>query len=278
VENDRDLVADIAQGLNTAYPVKGTDIENLRQRYKDIQAVMEGHRGADIIAYHTGETDDEGRKKRLSIDKILQVIQLFNILRYPPTESSPEPRTPRQVYSGGKTRNADRFSEDISGEHRGFMLSLISQLPLLLELYDEVTLRISEMPYYKSLDCSKTKGRTPLYFHSKKEYTECSVPEAWRMVIFSGLRVLAGVRDGKFVWQPGIDPQVALSEVFHDLYQICKNKYQEDKKDPDKVGKSESAYTAVEVRSALWLLRNVREASLSEENSWREPYRRISNG
>lgn len=120
------LPTEIAGGLNTAVQVQEMSLANLEGDFKWIRDAMQGHQGADLIAYRENESD-----KALDVRTVVAFLTLFNIDLYPNDSTE----YPIIAYSS----KAAALSQFLSEKGKESFPKLARLLPEILILADVIS-------------------------------------------------------------------------------------------------------------------------------------------
>jgi hypothetical protein len=245
-----DMVPEIAEGLNRSKQVQDPSLENLRGHFDDIKAVLDGHVGADSIAYHEGADGD------VYIGEVLSFIEIFNLERYPKEEH------PYGLYAH-QSRAVREFAEDYESTPSPVKL-VISRLPEILELTDLIRRDVPPVAKSKvNFEIGRMKigegkkgrvagnGNNLLPFLGEK--TRYRLPNGWLFPILSAFRanVIWDLKKGQFEWR--VHNAEILRECLADLVSVCVNEHRNNNQKPEWVGKRDSAYRQCQLHVELYL-------------------------
>ena len=239
---DAAKVPEIAEGLNRSKQVDDPSLDNLRELFDGVKQAMDGHEGAEAIAYHQG---DDGE---LYIPEVLVCLQLFNTQRYG------DNKHPHALYRKPKIA-AEYFKADIDKEEAGESTAtsmLIPRVAEILKLYDTVRLKTPDSAKVVGFEFGRLKTgakkragsakhrNTPLPFIGKK--MNHRVPRGWIMPMLAAFRANLDMdpANKKFEWRMPIKD--LLDEVMPELVRICVTEHRDNNVMPEMVGSRESSY------------------------------------
>jgi hypothetical protein len=249
---DREKVPDIAEGLNRSKQVDDPSLDNLRGLFKDIQAVMKDHPGAEEIAYHQGD------KGSIYVTEILAILELFNGQRFT------QRIHPYRLF--GRTKSALEFFEtDLRATPSPIRL-LLPHLPEILRLSDRIMHGTPEAAKKNGFEFGRlaiSKGKragsdshhnTPLPFLGKS--MKHRVPRGWLFPMLAAFRanVRWDLQMGTFEWRMPLEDLVL--GVLEEVVGVCVIAHRDDNMKPDIVGKRESTYRTCYDKVLLHLLQN----------------------
>jgi hypothetical protein len=235
------LIVDMASGLNHTRQVQEASLEHLRGHYDTIKKALEGVKGGEEVAYFEGDTGI------VNIKEVLQIIETFNLERYPLSDN------PYGLYAH-PGRVVEEASEDFSLRSDAIQL-VISQLPSILKLADIVRRDIQAIrglsePQRRGRGRPRTKtpetppkerpARVLLPFLGEK--VQEKLPNGWLFPILAAFRVNVrwDVKEKKFTWKR--NNETLLKTAAEDLVAICRREQGKGAGKPEAVGKKESAY------------------------------------
>lgn len=131
----------LSDARNTSVQVSDMALFNLDDKFESVKEAIQGQPYADKIAYKDNED------KPIHISELLRLIYAFDIDKFPDDNAAPV-----QSYSG-KAQVFKRYKEAFETP---LYLSLIKELPLLVELYDTIECELPE----KYNDYKKAMGVT----------------------------------------------------------------------------------------------------------------------
>ncbi len=230
---DPKLIIEIAEGLNRSLQVTDQALANLEGAFKEIEAALKGKRGADQIAYTTGQPGE------VDIQEILSVMTLLNLKTYPNEDDHPNSvfGQPRAVLNA--------FKVDIESSDSAFK-RMYPRLHEILVLWDRIQEETAKSDHLGLL--GKKKGK-----ETRKKNPQKAVFSG-RMIdrpVFAGLvyPIIAAFRANvsKEAWAKGqfewiVDPEILLKETIPTMAKVVKNEYYDNNSKPADVGKKEAAY------------------------------------
>ena len=190
-------------------------------------------RGADQIAYTTGQSGE------VDIQEILSVMTLLNLKAYPNEDDHPNSvfGQPRAVLDGFKT--------DIESGDSAFK-KMYPKLHDILVLWDRIQEETAKADHLGLL--GKKKGKEIRKRNPRKGVFSGRTIDR---PVFTGLKypIIAAFRAdvskpawaaGKFEWI--VDPEILLKETVPTMCKAVKNEYNDNNSKPADVGKKEAAY------------------------------------
>ena len=239
---DAAKVPEIAEGLNRSKQVDDPSLDNLRELFDGIKKAMEGHKGAEAIAYHQG---DDGE---LYVPDVLVFLQLLNRERY--TDS----RHPHSLYQKPKMA-IEYFKADMAKEEAGKPTGsglLVARVSEVLKLYDTVRYKTPGVAKSVGFEFGRLKTgakkragnpkhrNTPLPFIGTT--MDHRVPRGWVMPMLAAFRANLNMdaATGKFEWRIPINDLV--DEIMPELVGICVTEHRDNNVMPKMVGSRESSY------------------------------------
>lgn len=250
-------VAEMAEGLNRSKQVDDASLMNLKGLFEDIKRIMNGHSGADQVAYAQGEQGE------YYVTELLLYLELFNRERYSNT------RHPSGLYRSQR-RMLEMFADDANASPSPMKL-LTPRLPEILQLSDNIRKRVPtaakkssafEMgrmkPDSKKKDRSASEKNRNTPLHWIGETMQCRVPNGWLLPMLAAFR--ANVRwsliDSKFEWSAPLDE--VLEATIGDLVRVCVTEHRDNGEKPEDIGKKASVYSQCYDKVELYLLRRNR--------------------
>lgn len=219
----RELVVQMADGLNRTRQVQESSLENLRGHYDLIKSAMKPHEGADDIAYHEGDTGI------VSIGEVLAFLEIFNFGRYPEGEQ------PYRLYAH-KGRVIHEAAQDF-GEHIESVGIVVKHLPEILKLADLIRLKTPEYMTAKAREAANARIRLPFL----REVATAKIPNGWLYPMLAGFRAnVDHDNKGRFAWL--VPNEKLLDAALPGLVAICQSEQRAANHKPEWVGKRESAY------------------------------------
>lgn len=246
----RDMVPEIAEGLNRSKQVQDPSLENLRGHFADIKKVMSGKPGEEAIAYH------EGADGEVYIGEILALIEMFNFERYPKDEH------PYGLYAH-QSRAVREFAEDFDCSPSPVGL-VIDKLPEILVLADRIREEVPPVAKSKvNFEIGRMKigegkkgrvaGSGDTYLPFVARTTKYRLPNGWLYPILASFRANAvwDLKRNRFDWLVPNDE--ILRECLVDLVSVCVNEHRNNNQRPEWVGKRDSAYRQCALHVELYL-------------------------
>lgn len=195
-----DELVDVVDGRNRARAAETYSLENLRESYKPIEKVLINSRYKDRISYSEYETDENGKRKDISIREILSYIYCLD-------GSFDKNSHPIKAYSA-KAAVVDFYKgKDEQDKERKYALERASKiLPGILELRDIIYRDFPEA-YNKiggkfgaldTMGVVKLKHPQPLRFID--DVAEYNYPDAFIYPILAGFRKYIDHR-GDWSWK-----------------------------------------------------------------------------
>lgn len=241
----RNLVADVAEGLNRSKQVDDLSLLNLQGEFDTIRTALKGTKGAEVIAYHQG---DQGS---VYVSELLVYMEMFNQARFD------DVRHPNILYNK-HSLGFKYFQQDMENDKQQ-MKSLISHLPDILWLLDSIkklTPDASKRNKFKfglaKVDAEARAGsegrKTSLPFLG--ETMDYKIPNGWVYPMLASFRANMGV-NGEWI----IPIQQLLPAVIDQLVSVCISEHKANLMRPELTGKKESAYSRCYAKVQLHLAR-----------------------
>ncbi|WP_417526704.1 AIPR family protein [Marinomonas shanghaiensis] len=229
-------IVELAEGLNKNLQVDSASLSNLTNEFDTIKAAMKGVKGEKDIAYADGDQGD------VDILEILHIMSCFDINFYKGAE-----KHPNDIF-GSKQKILKRYLEDIKDKENSSYLKIISDLPNILRLSDEVQKVLAKQNPRVKIKNTEDKNRVS----SAENYREAKfsdgvitgfVPQGWLYPALSSLRACLSSSE----WEKGVikwnmspfdlldDIKVKLGEIIQEQHNFNKNK-------PAEVGRKPTAY------------------------------------
>lgn len=230
---DSKLIIEIAEGLNRSLQVTDQALANLEGAFTEIRAALNNKRGADQIAYTTGESGE------VDIQEILSVMTLLNLKKYPNEDDHPNSvfGQPRAVLND--------FKSDIESEDSAFK-RMYPKLHDILTLWDRIQEETAKAEHLGLL--GKKRGKEIRKKNPRKGVFSGRTIDR---PVFAGLvyPIIAAFRanvskeawsEARFEWI--VDPEILLKETIPTMSKVVKNEYNDNNNKPADVGKKEAAY------------------------------------
>lgn len=236
-------ISRLSDARNTSVQVSDIALFNLDNQFEPLQKAIETQPYADKIAYKDNENKD------INVAELLRLIYAFDIDLYPDDNNAPI-----QSYSG-KTQVFKRFK--IANETPLYKF-LISQLPLLVTLYDKIQLEIPEKykeykeptvknPSFGSVrgiesidsEKNKKKNRTPfktLFFNQNTKY---NISIGYIFPIFGAFRALLEKDPHTDTYKWSFDPIKVWDAVGKTIVQ---NVFESNIRNPQLIGKEKTVW------------------------------------
>lgn len=228
---DADQIAEIAGGLNTSQQVDLKSLENLRQHFEELQAVLRDEPYADQIGYKMNAD------KEVDVREILYYLAVFDCSEYS------EKKHPVALF-GRKEGIVRRFAEQAAkkdGAGDSFRL-LISKAPAILKLRDLIEKKALDLPIgrYKAGKTirvrSETNRGTRLVFLN--ETANGKIPLGWLMPILAAFRANVDwdKPKGTFSWIVPLEELV--DSCIEQLVIAIKEVHEQENSRPEYVGRN----------------------------------------
>lgn len=247
----KQLVTDIAEGLNRSKQVDDLSLLNLQGDFDYIRSVLKGVQGADNVAYFQG---DQGS---VYISELLVYLELMNFERF---TDSKHPNTLYNKHSLG----LKYFAEDMR-ENKNFAKLLVDKLPEFLKLADTLRLltpEASKRNRFKfglaKVDSEGKRAGTAgreTYLNFIGETMPYKIPNGWLFPMLSAFRAnLKLSKDSK-----SLEWIVPLSQIVPDLIDslvaVCVKEHKAHSMRPELIGKQESAYAQCFNKVQMYLVK-----------------------
>ena len=245
---DRDLVSQIAKGLNTAVQVQQMSLSNLEGKFQWIKDCLKGKPYEREIAYKENE---EGA---FSIRDIIAFLTLFNIDIFPDAE-----RHPKEAYVS-KAKALELYLNEMDGYKKlRPILNDILQLHDYIHKYaadrynKETGGKARKLAFYQT----RKRGKYRLVFLG--EESKARLYDGALYPILAAFRVLVE-RDresGEFRWKLGSFAEVKtfVDRVVPRMIQKTKNTSDNLGKNPNAIGKDDNHWTLLYQEAELALYR-----------------------
>jgi AIPR protein len=249
----RDLVPEIAKGLNTAVQVQEMSLANLQNKFDWIKETIADEPYADKIVFRENEQD---RNKPYDARDILVILDLFNISDFPNDEGN----YPLRAFSS-KAKVLENYLEDCQkgGGKKYRMLQPILKDILILhdtislearELHNKAGGRAGKLAYVEG----RKNGKFPFPFIGREEqfrlYRGALLPMlgAFRWMVEEG-------PDGEARWVGGFGGVLDMwQEVGTELMKATRETSEERDRDPSAIGKSRNHWATLHSTVAKYQL------------------------
>lgn len=252
---DVDQIAEIAGGLNTSQQVDLKSLENLREHFATLQAVLANEPYADQVAYKMNED------KPVDVREILYYLAVFDCSQYNPN------RHPVALF--GRKEGIVRMFADQAAEKKeagdSFRI-LISKAPEILRLRDTIEKRALELPVgrYKAGKTTRIRSESnrEIQLVFTNETVNGKIPLGWIMPMLAGFRanVEWNKPKGSFSWIMPIDELV--DACIEPLVLAIRDVHEQENSRPEYVGRNSIAwrmsYNAVSQAILEWELKRAR--------------------
>lgn len=232
---DADQIAEIAGGLNTSQQVDLKSLENLREHFDELKAVLKDQAYASSIAYKMNEN------KPVDVREILYYLAVFDISEYD------DKKHPVALF-GRKEGIVRRFALQAEKPETGDSFHiLISKAPEILRLRDLIEKRALELPVGRYKDGRGTRVRSdsnkdnPLVFLGGT--VNGRIPLGWIMPMLAAFRANVNwnhPKKGSFSWIIPIDE--LLDACIEDLVLGIKEVHEQENSRPEYVGRNSIAW------------------------------------
>lgn len=236
---DETYIVDLAEGLNRSLQVNDKSLENLDGTFDEIKRVLNGHPGAEQIAYRQG---DEGE---IDILFVLTLLGCFNMDKYPDRR-----KHPNDLFGQSK-RLLEDFAKDEDDDFPVFG-KVIAHLPEILVLSDKVqqiayeecasTLSRRKVSNAKKNNrAANSKYKRPAFFAGGD--IRGKFFDGWLLPMVAAFRACVSMVDwkkGDFVWL--LNPQDILEDVIQELVENVMNVHEDYDRKPAEVGRKPNAY------------------------------------
>ena len=253
---DRAEIVNLVDARNTSNQVKQVSLENLKDSFRDLKAILDGQSYGNLISYSEYETmlDASGNEvgKPLSIADILKCLVCLDIANFDDTTHPFEAAT-------RDNKTITHFTE-----HESDMKPLYPLLPAILRLWD--TIGRDFVPSYNASggragligetgDRFFKKIQKPKNLYFLASTYKYSFPDSLRLPILSGFRAaITKVKNGRYAWKYGIDPSRFFTDVVGQRVTrpVCKTLI--ETQDPTRTSRSESVWENCYTQVAYALL------------------------
>lgn len=252
---DADQIAEIAGGLNTSQQVDLKSLENLREHFATLQAVLANEPYADNVAYKMNED------KPVDVREILYYLAVFDCSEYNAN------RHPVSLF--GRKEGIVRMFADQAAQKPDAGDSfrvLISKAPEILRLRDIIEKRALDLPVgrYKAGKGTRIRSEsnreTQLAFTG--EMANGKVPLGWIMPMLAGFRanVSWNKPKGSFSWIMPLNELV--DACIEPMVLAIRDVHEQENSRPEYVGRNSIAwrmsYNAVSQAILEWELKRAR--------------------
>ncbi|QMV13593.1 AIPR family protein [Vibrio spartinae] len=232
---NRDLIVDLAEGLNRNLQVTDTSLQNLQNKFDTIKQAMSGHKGEDQIAYSDGESGS------VDILEVIHLMSLLNISQYPKSD-----KHPNDIF-GSKQKVLKRYGEDIDSENSAFKI-LIPHVHEILVLSEEIQRECAKFTSLYKIKNTDNKNRVGSEEHKREAIFFTGqiggfIPQGWLYPMLAAFRANISPQEwsnGKLKWL--VDPKVLLKDVIQEMTDKITNIHKENKNKPAEVGRKPTSY------------------------------------
>lgn len=246
---DKDLIPEIAEGLNRSKQVDDPSLFNLQGDFDIIQKSLRGVKGAESIAYHQGDEGDT------YISDVLAYLAMFNIMRFS------DNKQPNNLYH--KLSLGLRYYREDMRTNKDYMRALIAKLPDILWLRDSIKKAIPAAAKNNNFQFGRIKlggqeraggvssvgSKLPFL----GEETPYKVPNGWLYPILSAFRAnIDWDPENKIIsWKAPLNH--ILPDIIDELTGVCVAEHKNNNAKPEFVGKKESGYNQCYAKVQLYL-------------------------
>lgn len=231
-----DNIVELAEGLNKNLQVDSASLSNLTHEFDSIKTAMEGVRGEGDIAYADGDPGN------IDILEILHIMSCFDIGFYRGAE-----KHPNDIF-GSKQKILKRYLDDIKLGDKSSYLRIVSDLPNILRLSDEVQKVLAKQNPRVKVKNTEAKNRVSSDVHYKEAIFSDGmipgfVPQGWLYPALSSLRAclsFSAWEKGEIKWT--MSPFDLLDDIKVKLGEIIQEQHKFNKNKPAEVGRKPTAY------------------------------------
>jgi AIPR protein len=249
---DRDVVSEIARGLNTAVQVQEMSLANLQNKFDWIKETIADEPYANKIVFRENEQD---RDKPYDARDILVILDLFNIRDFPNHEGD----YPLRAFSS-KAKVLDNYLEDCQKGDGTKYRMLQPILKEILTLHDTISLEARQLHNRGGGRAGKLayvegkKAKFPFPFIGQEAeyrlYKGALFPMlgAFRWMVKEG-------PGGKAEWVGGFDNVLSMwQEVGTELMKATQETSEERDRNPNAIGKSRNHWATLHSTVAKYQL------------------------
>jgi hypothetical protein len=232
---DKDLISDIAQGMNRSLQVDDASLEYLRGTFSEIKRALEGKSGENSIAYQQGELKD------VDIQFVLTLMAMLNVDKFPDRKTHPN------KLFGQPKLVLEEFVAD--ADHDKIYRRMFPKLHEILVLSDNIQKEIASRFGRIKVKNSKTDNRVgskkhkELPAHFAGGVIGGNVHLGWVYPMFAAFRANVDAdkwAKGKFAWLE--NPFDLLESTADEMCDVVKQELAENNNKPAEVGRKEAAY------------------------------------
>lgn len=232
----KDLIVELAEGLNKNLQVTSASLENLQKNFDKIKEAMAGQKGAASIAYADG---DDGV---VDILEVLHLLSLLDISTYPDQD-----RNPNDIF-GSKKKVLDRYIADIKKGHHSSYLRLIPKVHEILILSEEIQKQCAMHTSYYKIRNTESGNRVGSKEHKRPAlFAEGDIggliPQGWLYPMLSAFRANISRKSwdsGELKWL--VDPLTILPDVIESMAKSITEVHASHKNKPGEVGRKPTSY------------------------------------
>lgn len=232
---DKELIVDLAEGLNKNLQVTDTSLQNLQNKFESIKQAMEGKKGANEISYSDGETGS------VDVLEVIHLMSLLNLTQYPTSE-----KHPNDLF-GSKKKVLDRYCDDIDSDNSAFNM-LVPKVSEILVLSDEIKKECAKITSLYKIKNTDEKNRVGSKEHKRKAVFSNGdigglIPQGWLYPMVAAFRANISISEwqkGKLEWL--VDPKELLPEVINEMTDKVTSLHKDNKNKPAEVGRKATAY------------------------------------
>ncbi len=232
---DRELIVDLAEGLNKNLQVTDTSLQNLQNKFEEIKLAMKGKKGEEQIAYSDGETGT------VDVLEVIHLLSLLNLSQYPTSE-----KHPNDLF-GTKQKVLKKYCEDIESNNSAFDI-LIPHTFEILKLSDEIKKECAKITSLYKIKNTDDKNRVGSKEHKKSAiFSEGEIsgliPQGWLYPMVAAFRANISISEwkkGNFHWL--VEPDKLLPEVINEMTDKVTALHKDNKNKPAEVGRKATAY------------------------------------
>ncbi|EOW9442536.1 AIPR family protein [Vibrio cholerae] len=232
---DRELIVDLAEGLNKNLQVTDTSLQNLQNKFDSIKRAMQGKKGENEIAYSDGEIGS------VDVLEVIHLMSLLNLTQYPSSE-----KHPNDIF-GSKQKVLKRYCEDLELKNSAFNI-LIPHVFEILKLSDEIKKECAKITSLYKIKNTDDKNRVGSKEHKRKAIFSDGeigglIPQGWLYPMMAAFRAnisLSEWKKGNFQWL--VEPSILLPQVINELTDKVTALHKDNKNKPAEVGRKATAY------------------------------------
>lgn len=230
-----DQIAEIAGGLNTSEQVDLKSLENLRDHFAQLQAVLGKESYGDLVAYKMNEA------KPVDVREVLYYLAVFDCTEYN------EKKHPVALF-GRKEGIVRRFADQAARKKEAgdSFRALISKAPEILRLRDMLEKRALSMPIGRYKVGKSTRVRSESHRENHlvflNENVNGKIPLGWIMPMLAAFRanVEWNKPKGSFSWTVPVDD--LLDACIDQLVLAIQDVHEQENSRPEYVGRNAIAW------------------------------------